>query len=268
MAVTALHSAATGMRAMDTQLDVIANNLANANTTGFKSQRVNFEDLFYEERRQPGALNSLGQRTSTGLFVGLGARVSNTQLDLRTGSFEETGRPLDVGIQGEGFFKVRTFDGIGKGEAYTRAGNFITDGEGQLRLGSADGPVIEPNVTFPTGTDPNNITIMSDGRLTAMVDGQMQEFGPLEMYRFPNPHGLKLVGGNLLVETEASGAPVTGEPGSPGFGTLVQHYLEASNVDPVRELIGMIRTQRTFELNSQTIRTADQNLQVVSQLRR
>ncbi|MBN1846170.1 MAG: flagellar basal-body rod protein FlgG [Sedimentisphaerales bacterium] len=256
------------MKAMDTKLDVIANNLANANTTGFKSSRVNFEDLFYEERRQPGALNSLGQRTSTGLFVGLGTRVSNTQLDLRNGSLEETGRPLDLAIQGEGLFKVQTFDGIGGGEAYTRAGNFLVNNEGNLVLGTIDGPVVEPAVNFPDGTDMTSITITGDGRIYAMVDGEQQEIGQMELYRFPNPHGLRLVGGNLMVESEASGTATPGNPGDPGYGTLAQNFLEASNVDPVQELIGMIRTQRTFEMNSQTIRAADENLQVISRLRR
>jgi len=137
MAITALYSAATGMKAMDTQLDVVANNLANANTTGFKGLRVNFEDLFYEERRQPGALNSLGQRTSSGLFVGLGVRESNTQFDLSEGSLENTGQPLDIAISGQGFFKVRSFDGIGGGEAYSRAGHFFKNNEGNIVLGTS-----------------------------------------------------------------------------------------------------------------------------------
>jgi len=268
MTITALHSAATGMKAMDTKLDVIANNLANSNTVGFKSQRVNFEDLFYEERRQPGALNSLGERTSTGLFVGLGTRVSNTQLDLQNGSLEETGKPLDLAIQGEGFFKVKTYDGIGDGEAYTRAGNFLKNNEGNIVLGTADGPLLEPNINLPEGVDNSSVTIQSDGRITIMVDGAQEDIGQIEIYRFPNPHGLRLVGGNLLVETEASGAPVAGSPTDAGFGSLVQRFLEASNVDPVRELINMIRTQRNFELNSQTIRAADENLQVVNRLGR
>jgi len=267
MTITALHSAATGMRAMDTQLDVIANNLANTNTTGFKSSRVNFEDLFYEERRQPGALNSLGQRTSTGLFVGLGTRVSNTQLNMQTGSLENTGRPLDVAIMGEGFFKVQTFDGIGGGEAYTRAGNLMIDSEGNLILGTADSPLLEPQINFPAGTDPSTVTIMGDGRISAMVDGQSQEIGQLELYKFQNPNGLRCEGSNLYTETEASGAVLTGIPGDEGFGTLAQNFLEASNVDAVRELTNMIRTQRYFELNSQTIKAADQNMQVVSRLR-
>ncbi len=252
---------------MDTKLDVIANNLANSGTTGFKASRVNFEDLFYEERRQPGAINSLGQRTSTGLFVGLGTRVSNTQLDMRTGSLEETGRPLDVAISGEGFFKVRTFDGIGNGEAYTRDGNFIINNEGNLVLGTADGPLLDPQINLPEDVDPNSITILGDGRITAMVAGTATEIGQFELYRFPNPHGLRLEGGNLLTETEASGAPQSGMPGEQGFGTLTQNYLEASNVDPTRELVDLIRTQRSFELNSQTIKAADENMQVVNRLR-
>lgn len=268
MTITALHSAATGMKAMDTKLDVIANNLANSNTNGFKSQRVNFEDLFYEERRQPGALNNLGQRTSTGLFVGLGTRVSNTQLNLQNGSLEETGKPLDLAIQGEGFFRVQTYDGIGEGGiAYTRAGNFMKNSEGDLVLGTADGPILEPNINLPEGVDNNSVTILNDGRITIMVDGVQEDVGQIELYRFPNPHGLRLVGGNLMVETEASGAPTAGNPMDAGFGGLVQRYLEASNVDPVRELIGMIRTQRSFELNSQTIRAADESLEVINRLR-
>ncbi len=265
MAITALHSAATGMKAMDTQLDVIANNLANSNTNGFKSQRVNFEDLFYEMRRQPGALNTLGQMSSTGLFVGLGARVSNTQLNMSTGSMENTGRPLDVGIGGEGFFKVSTFDSIGDGEAYTRAGNFIVDSEGFLVLGTADGPRLDPAITLPNEYD--SITIQSDGTVSVSAGGSTTEY-QIKLYKFPNPHGLRLEGGNLYTKTEASGDSIEGNPRDIGFGGLTQGFLESSNVDPVRELVSMIRTQRSFELNSQTIKAADENLQVVSRLRR
>ena len=253
---------------METQLDVIANNLANSATTAFKSSRVNFEDLFYEQRRQPGALNSLGERTSTGLLVGLGTRVSNTQLDLRQGSLESTGRPLDVAIQGEGLFKVKTFDGIGGGEAYTRAGNFFPNRDGNLVVGTADGPLLDPPINLPNGTDQGSVTIMGDGRIMAVVNGVQTEIGQMQLFKFPNPYGLLQAGANLYTETEASGASTQGMPGDQGFGTLTQNYLETSNVDPVRELISMIRTQRSFELNSQTIKAADQNLQVVSQLRR
>lgn len=266
MAITALYSAATGMKAMDTQLDVIANNLANSNTTGFKSSRVNFEDIFYEERRQPGALNSLGERTSSGLFVGLGTRVANTQLDLRNGSTEDTGRPLDIAINGEGFFKVQTFESIGGGEAYTRAGNFFANNEGNMVLGTADGPLLDPIVTLPQGYD--SVTIQSDGTVSVMVDGESSDVAQIELYKFPNPHGLRQEGGNLFTTTLASGEAIAGQPASAGFGKLLQSHLETSNVDPVKELIQMIRTQRTFELNSQSIKAADESMQVISQLRR
>ncbi len=268
MAVSALYSAATGMQAMDTKLDVIANNLANSNTTGFKSSRINFEDLFYEERRQPGALNSLGQNTPTGLFVGLGTKVSNTQLNFGDGSLESTGRPLDLAITGQGFFKVQTFDGIGAGEAYSRAGNFIADRDGNMVLGTSDGFLLDPPINFPLGTDFESVTIQSDGVISANVDGTEEEIGQLELHRFPNPHGLRQEGGNLYTETEASGTPLQGQPAEEGFGRIQQNFLEASNVDPVKELIGMIRTQRTFELNSQVIRTIDETLQNIGQLRR
>ena len=179
MTISAMYSAATGMSAMDTKLDVIANNLANSNTTGFKGSRVNFEDLFYEERRQPGVLNSLGDRTSTGLFAGLGTRVSNTQLDLSNGSFINTERPLDVAIGGQGYFKVETFEGIGGGEAYTRAGNLMINNNGDLILGTLNGPRLDPPLNFPQGTDLESVTITSDGTVSAVVDGQEQEIGQL-----------------------------------------------------------------------------------------
>ncbi len=267
MAITALHSAATGMKAMDTQLDVIANNIANSATTAFKTQRVNFEDLFYEQRRQPGAMNSLGNRTSTGLFVGLGTRVSNTQLDMRNGSLQKTGRPLDVAISGPGFFKVRTFDGVGGGVAYTRAGNFMVNSDGNLVLGSADGPLLEPQLTLPEGY--KGVTIQADGTVTYLDENGVQnDLGTIQLYRFRNPYGLRMEGGNLYTETEASGAPVAGNPKDAGFGGLNQGFLEASNVDAVRELVDMIRTQRNFEMNSQTIKAADETLRAVTQLRR
>ncbi len=266
MAITALHSAATGMKAMDTQLDVIANNLANSGTTGFKGQRVNFEDIFYEERRQPGALNSMGERTSSGLFVGLGTKVSNTQLDFRNGSIENTGRELDVAIAGSGFFKVQTFDGIGQGEAYSRAGNFFTNVNGDIVLGTTDGPLLDPAVNVPEGA--TGITIGTDGRVTGSINGVDTELAQIQLFKFPNPHGLRMEGTNLYSETEASGASIAGNPRDPGFGQLTQRHLESSNVDPVRELIGMIRTQRSFEMNSQSIKAADETLQVIGRLLR
>ncbi len=174
MAITALHSAASGMKAMDTQLDVIANNLANSSTTGFKAQRANFEDLFYEARRQPGSLNSLGQRTSSGLFVGLGTRLSSTQFDMTVGSPEATSGELDIAINGDGFFKVKTFDSIGNGDAYTRDGNFHRNEQGQMVLGTTDGPLLDP--TISVSQDATSVNIASDGVVSEMVGvrGQWQ----------------------------------------------------------------------------------------------
>ncbi len=268
MAISAMSSAASGMKSMDTQLDVIGNNLANSGTHGFKASRVNFEDLYYEERRQPGALNNLGQATSTGLFVGLGSKVSNTQLDFSTGAFETTEQPLDMAIAGKGFFKVTTFDGIGQGIAYTRAGNFTVNNVGQLVLGTSNGPILDPPINIPNNADIESITILGDGRVTAQVDGTETEVGQIQLTRFPNPHGLRLEGGNLYTETEASGAPIDGNPTDDGLGEIKQRVLESSNVDSVRELIKMIRTQRHFELNSQVIRAADSTMQTIGQLAR
>lgn len=265
MAMTALQSAATGMKAMDTQLDVIANNIANTNTTGFKAQRANFEDLMYDERRQPGTLNSLGQYSSTGLYLGLGAKVSNTQLDFTQGSLEDTGSEYDLAIEGQGFFKVQTFDGIGSGEAFTRAGNFLPNVDGDLVLGTTDGPYLEPRINIPTGT--SSVTITTDGTVTALVDGVEQQVGQIQIFKFPNPNGLKMEGGNLYTETVGSGTAVQGNPQDIGFGGLVQGYLEYSNVDSVKELVKMIKTQRNFEMNSQSIKAADSTLKTVAALR-
>ena len=265
MGLTALQSAATGMKAMDTQLDVIANNIANTNTTGFKAQRANFEDLMYDERRQPGTLNSLGQYSATGLYLGLGAQVSNTQLDFTQGSLEDTGSDYDIAIEGQGFFKVQTFDGIGSGEAYTRAGNFLPNVDGDLVLGTTDGPYLEPRINVPEGT--SDVTITTDGTVTALVDGQEQQIGQIQIFKFPNPNGLKLEGGNLYSETVGSGTPTQGNPQDTGYGGLIQGYLEYSNVDSVKELVKMIKTQRNFEMNSQSIKAADDTLQTVAALR-
>ena len=265
MGVTALQSAATGMKAMDTQLDVIANNLANANTTGFKTQRVNFEDLMYDERRQPGTINSLGQTSTTGLYIGLGTQVSNTQLNFTQGSLEQTTGELDLAIEGDGFFKVQTYGAIGNGEAYTRAGNFMANVNGEMVLGTLDGPVLDPPIIIPDGA--SGVTITTDGRVTALVEGDEVEVGQIALYKFPNPNGLRLHGGNLYTETEGSGTPTEGNPQDPGFGGIVQNHLEYSNVDSVKELVNMIKTQRNFEMNSQSIKAADSTLKTISALR-
>ena len=267
MAIMALYSAATGMRALSTQLDVTANNLANANNNGFKSSRVNFEDLMYDYKQQPGVQNAAGDIRPTGIAVGLGTRVSGTQLDMSQGSAVATGRDLDVFIQGDGFFQVKTPPGQGDGLGYTRTGIFYANPDGVLVMNSSDGYKLDPQIQLPANT--TAVDIMSDGRVFATVAGQTNptEAGQIQLARFVNPQGLKQVGGNLYQRTDASGPAITANPGSEAMGTLLKGSLEASNVDPVKELVDLIKTQRTFELNSQSIQASDQMLQIVGNLR-
>lgn len=267
MAVIALHSAATGLNALSTEIDIIANNLANVNTPGFKSLRANFEDLLYEAKEQPGVENANGDKRPAGLFVGLGTRISNTQFDPSQGNAVRTDRPLDVMISGEGYFQVTTPD-VGNGVSFTRAGNLFVNSNGQVVLGNAEGPLIQPTITIDENA--TDIGISADGRISGRVPGatERQEFGQLELTRFINPAGLEVIGGNLLLETDASGPPISGDPDTEGFGKTLGKFLESSNVDPVKELVTMIKTQRAFELNSQTIQSADETLQVISNLRR
>ncbi|QOV91532.1 flagellar basal-body rod protein FlgG [Humisphaera borealis] len=268
MAITALHSAATGLRALSTRIDVVANNLANAETTAFKRARLNFEDLMYLALRQPGTTNGAGDVSPAGIFVGLGTKISNSQLDLEQGSMENTGRPLDVGIQGAGFFKVKIMDSIGGGTGYTRNGNFFVNNVGELVLGIGDGYKLIPPITIPPNT--SEISISQDGNIEVIIGGQTtkQNVGQLSVTSFINPQGLQLQGGSIYTETGASGQPVDNVPGEGGTGQLLQGFLEASNVDPVKELVTLIKTQRAFELNSQSIQTADQALQTIGNLRR
>jgi len=268
MAITALNSAATGLRALSTRIDVVANNLANAETTAFKRSRVNFEDLMYLTLKQPGAQTQQGDIAPAGIFVGLGTKISNTQIDLEQGSLESTNRPLDVGIQGPGFFRVKILSTIGDGVAYTRNGNFFVNKDGELVLGMGDGYKLNPPINVPNRTV--ELSISQDGTVSALVAGQTQKkiIGNLELNTFVNPQGLQLLGGSLYQETEASGPPTSGRPGENGTGQTLQGYLETSNVDPVKELVTLIKTQRAFELNSQSIQTADQALQTIGNLRR
>ncbi len=268
MAVMALHSAATGLSALSTEIDVIANNLANVNTTGFKSSRANFEDLIYQEKAQPGVENANGDHRPAGLFVGLGTRISNTQFDFSIGSPVDTGRQLDVMIDGNGFFQVSILPEIGDGTGYTRAGNFFVNRDGDVVLGNSDGPRMEPNINIPQDT--LRIEISADGNVSAFLPGQVEpsNVGQIQLTSFVNPNGLKSIGGNLYVESAASGPPIQGNPGEGTFGTVLQRFLESSNVDPVRELVSLIKTQRAFEMNSQSIQAADEALQVIGNLRR
>jgi flagellar basal-body rod protein FlgG len=268
MAVIALNSAATGLRALSTKLDVIANNLANTETTAFKRSRVNFEELIYQCLKAPGTSNAAGELSPAGTFVGLGVKVSNTQLDLEQGAMESTNRPLDIAIQGPGFFRVKIMPEINDGMGYTRAGNFFTNKEGQLVLGMGDGYRLDPAITIPANA--TDITISNDGRVNYQIPGQIarQEAGVIKLFNFINPNGMRLLGGNIYLQTESSGPANMSEPGKDGFGTLQQSFLEGSNVDPVKELVSLIKTQRAFELNSQSIQAADQALQTIGNLRR
>lgn len=267
MAINALQSAASGLSALNTALDVSANNLANVNTPGFKGSRVNFQDLLYVEKAQPGTINANQDQRPIGLYVGLGVRVSGTQLDFAPGAQEQTGRPLDVAIKGEGFFQVSVESTLSPGGiAYTRAGNFTRNSNGELVLANDQGRRLTPTIQIPI--DAQTINIGNDGKVTYSVAGQSAPVeGPtLQLATFVNPAGLKQLGENLYADTAASGPPLTGDPGTDSRGTLQSNALEASNIDPTRELVELIRTQRAFEMNSQSIRAADQTLQTVAQI--
>ena len=268
MAITALHSAATGLSAQQTALDVIANNLANANTDGFKASRVNFQDLIYEERAQPGTENANGDRRPMGLYVGLGVKVSGTQLDFTPGPARPTGRSLDLYINGEGFFQVEVDDELGEGIAYTRAGYFVLNQDGEVVLATDQGRRLIPNLQIPA--DAMQVDISTDGVVSVELPGQIdpQVVGTIELATFINPTGLKQVGENLFIPSAASGDASVGDPGEAGRGILRQGFLEGSNVDPVTELVNLIRTQRAFEFNSQAIQAADEALQIIGNLRR
>ena len=266
MSVQTLYTAATGMEALQTKLDVIANNLANINTTAFKRDRANFEDLFYRQDRLPGAADSSGQVTPTGIDIGLGSRVSSVQTDFDQGSFQTTGNQLDLAIEGNGFFQVT--DGNGD-TLYTRAGNFSPNRDGALVLGSASsGRLMEPSFTIPA--DATDIVISEDGSLSVRQFGQtnLSLLGQIQLAQFVNPDGLEKLGENLYRETDASGTATIATAGQDGVGTLRQGALESSNVEPVQELIDLITTQRAFELNSQAVQAGDEIMQLVSNLRR
>lgn len=266
MSVQTLYTAATGMEALETKLDVIANNMANVNTTGFKKDRANFEDLFYRQIRLPGSEDADGNLTPTGIEVGLGVRVQSMQSDFDQGAFQTTENPLDFAIEGDGFFSVRDPNGD---FLYTRAGNFGINAQGDLVLGSANtGWVIEPQINIPE--EATRIVVSADGQVQfGTADSpNLNVAGQLQLSTFINPDGLLKMGDNLFRETDASGAATQQIPGDQGTGFLRQGFLEASNVEPVTELIDLITTQRAFELNSQVVQAGDQIMQVVANLRR
>ncbi len=270
MATTALHAAATGLKSLSTEVDVIANNLANVNTVGFKGSRVNFEDLMYEHKKQPGVENALGGRTPAGLQVGLGTTISNTQYDFVQGAAQQTDRPLDIMIVGDGFFRVQLPPDQGGGVGYTRAGNLFRNSDGDLVIGNTNGYLLADGINIDPQVAEDDIAVSSSGVVSFQdrTNGTNNVIGQLELATFVNKAGLESIGGNIYIATDASGTPITGEPQSGGLGAIQQGHLEQSNVDPVKELVALIKTQRAFELNSQTIQAADEVLQVVGNLRR
>jgi len=268
MGISAMQAAATGMRALDTKLNVVANNLANVNTVGFKGSRVNFEDLLYQVMREPGVRDINDEPNPHGIMVGLGVQPSGTQLNFANGTLDMTGKELDVAIEGPGFFQVRTQYNGQEVIAYTRAGNFVQNANGNLVLANSDGSLVDPQITIPNDTV--QIEIERTGQVSVRQQGnpQLAQIGQIELARFVNPEGLLSIGKNLFVETDASGTPITGNPLQEGLGALKKGMLEGSNVEPVRELVDLIFTQRGFELNSQAIQSADEMLRVVTNLRR
>jgi len=267
MSVQSLYTAATGMESLQSKLNVIANNLANVNTTGFKSDRANFEDLFYRHEIFPGAQDSANNLTPTGVQIGLGVRMQSTQTNFLQGAFQETGQPLDLAIEGNGFLQVT--DPVSNQTLYTRAGNLSINAQNQLVVGSAQtGRLLTPQIQVPQDT--TGISISSDGRVFVQQPGtpQLQQVGQLQLALFQNREGLLKLGENLYAETSASGPPIQSTPGTQGLGVLRQGFLELSNVEPVRELIDLITTQRSFEMNSQVIEAGDQILQVITNLAR
>jgi len=257
-----LYTSATGMEAQQLRMDTIAHNLANTSTTGFKKVRAEFEDLLSETLRGAGPPDPRGGNDPAPLQVGLGVRAGSTTRSFGQGELITTNNPLDLAVEGAGFFRVQRPNGD---FAYTRAGNFRVDATG--RLVTQHGEIVEPGISVPQ--DATELTIRGDGAIlvrTAQSSG-MTEIGQLELHLFPNPGGLSSMGGNLYQETPASGDPQRVRPGEQGGGSLAQGYLEGANVKAVEEMIDMISTQRAYELNSKVIQTADQMLQRLTTLR-
>ena len=257
----ALYTAATGMEAQETNMDNLANNLANVNTSGFKKSRVEFEDLVYEQLTTPGSPTSPTEESPIGIEVGQGVRVAGTARDFSRGNMRATNAPLDVAVEGRGLFQVT----LPSGEtAYTRAGGFHLNSDGLLV--TAEGSPVEPQITIPP--DAIAISISKDGIVAAALANQSapEQVGTIELALFQNEPGLRALGGNLFVATEASGEPTVAAPGTDGLGTIAQGFVEESNVNVAEEMVNMIRAQRAFEANAQVMRTADEMLQQINSL--
>ncbi|MBB6191318.1 flagellar basal-body rod protein FlgG [Sphingobium wenxiniae] len=260
MTNAALHVARTGLDAQNTKMRVIANNLANVNTTGFKRDRADFETLAYQQMVAAGANSDTENKFATGLNLGSGVSMQGTSKINTQGTLQETGNALDMAIEGAGFFQVQRPDGS---IAYTRAGNFTTTAEGVVV--TSDGLPLIPQITVPEGT--TGLTIGNDGTVSATLQGQTEatQLGQIELASFMNASGLQPIGGNMLLETAASGTPQVGVAGLDGRGAIRSGNLETSNVNVVEELVDMIETQRAYEVNSKMIKATDEMLQYVNQ---
>ncbi len=261
--IRALFTAATGLQAQQMNTDVIANNIANANTPGFKRDRLNFQDLLYQTFRRAGQSTLTGSMVPNSLRVGHGVRPIATQKIFLLGAANPTGNALDLMISGDGFFQVTLADGS---TAYTRDGTFKLDSEGNIV--TADGLYIEPPVTIPDSAI--RIEVSSDGTVAVQLgsDTTLTQVGQIQLVRFQNPAGLETIGQNLMKETDASGDPIQGTPGEEGFGQIAQGFIEMSNVSIVEELINLIVAQRAFETNSRAVDVADQLLNISNNLAR
>jgi flagellar basal-body rod protein FlgG len=256
----ALWSAKTGLDAQNTQMSVIANNLANSNTTGFKADRAAFQDLMYQNVQQVGAQSTQNTQYSTGLTLGTGVRIAATEKNYTQGSVLQTGGNLDMSITGLGFFQITMPDGT---LSYTRDGSFSMDSQGNVV--TASGYPLSPAITIPINAQ--SVTVGADGTVSVTTPGAAKPttVGQIQLASFINVQGLQATGNNLLVESASSGAPQVGTPGTSGLGTLAQGSLETSNVNTVTELVNMIQCQRAYEMNSKAITTTDQMLQYLTQ---
>ena len=260
--IRALYSAASGMKAQEMAVDNIAHNLANANTVGFKSRQIQFQDLLYQTVLQPGAAASAQSIVPTGLQIGLGARPASNEIVLTQGNFSGTGNPLDLAIQGNGFFQVLQPNGQ---IAYTRAGSFHLDRQGNVV--TLNGQALVPQITIPPGAQ--TVTIAADGTVSYSLPGQTaaQNGGQIQLANFQNASGLNSLGQNLYTPTDASGDPTIGNPGGQeGMGALLQGYTEQSNVSVVDEFVNLIMSQRTYEANSKVVTAADQMYQKINSM--
>jgi len=258
-----LWTAATGMAAQSLNVDVISNNIANVNTIGFKRGRANFEDLMYQQLKAPGsAASAAGTQLPTGIQVGLGVRTTSVSSIFSEGSFKQTKNPLDLAIQGRGFFQVQLANGQ---TAYTRAGSFSMDANGQLV--TQNGNLLQPSITIPANT--KSIHIAADGTISAVQAGPTQTvLGQIQVADFLNPAGLTHIGSNLYQQSNASGTATVGNPNANGLGSIGQGMVEMSNVSMVEEMVNLIAGQRAYEMNSKAIQASDQMLQTANNVKR